>query len=522
MHEPEARSLVLLHLGWPRDRELVGDLLGESGADSLPTPAPAELRHMLAESRLDLILADTKGGRGQLDDLLQAIDACVEAGELPIVLLAEPEEVAGLSALVLRRPNALLLAKPVDPGQLRAAIGAGLRYRAGRRRERELLRQLSEANAELREADRKKDEFLAMLAHELRNPLSAIGNAAKLARRSQAQEHQEWSREVIEKHVASLSRMIDDLLDVSRITRGQIELRRQILDVLKVISQAIETVRPLVQERNHELTVSLSSSAPLWVEADPHRLEQVLVNLLNNAAKYTNTGGKIALTARREGDSVTVTVADNGTGIPPDRIPEMFQLFAQGDRSIARTEGGLGIGLTLVRNLVELHGGSVTARSGGLGKGSEFTVRLPAVKHAGIEPSAAARPGASEQPQKGARVLVVDDNEDSAKGMVRLLKVLGHEVETALDGPSAIEVARKQRPEFVLLDIGLPGMDGYQVAETLRAEGFTDATIIGVSGYGEEAARRRSHQAGFDHHLVKPVDYDRLVSLIRREHSEKG
>jgi signal transduction histidine kinase len=516
MGEPRGRPLVLLHLGWARDRELVANLLDAAGADSLPTPPGPELGRLLGESLLDLVLADTKGGRGALDDLLGALDACVQAGELPIVLLAEADEVAELAALVLWRPNAVLLAKPVDPGQLQAAVGAGLRYRAGRRRERELMRQLSEANTELREADRKKDEFLAMLAHELRNPLSAIGNATGLLRRSPIPEHQDWSREVIEKHVASLSRMIDDLLDVSRITHGKIELKRQSVDLVPVIAQAVETVRPLVERRDHELTVSYSSPAPMWVEADPHRLEQVLVNLLNNAAKYTEAGGRISLMARREADSIAVSVADNGVGILPERIPEMFGLFAQGDRSIARSEGGLGIGLTLVKNLVELHGGSITARSEGAGRGSEFTVRLPAAKRPDLEPPAET-PGADERPRRAARVLVVDDNEDSARGIARLLGILGHDVESAADGPSAIEIALRHRPEFVLLDIGLPGMDGYEVARRLRAEGFTEATIIGVSGYGEEASRRRSKEAGFAHHLVKPVDYNTLVALIGRE-----
>ncbi|QDV33723.1 ATP-binding protein [Tautonia plasticadhaerens] len=372
------------------------------------------------------------------------------------------------------------------------------------------------AEESLRESDRKKDEFLAMLAHELRNPLSAVGNAVQVVRRSQAPEHLEWAKDVIDKHVQSLTRMIDDLLDVSRITRGKIELKKETLDVLPVLGDAVETVRPLIDDRGHDLTIA-HSSHPMWVSADPQRLEQVVVNLLNNAAKYTEAGGKITLSARPDAGSVAITVADNGSGIPPEKIPEMFQLFAQGDRSIARTEGGLGIGLTLVKNLVEMHGGSVTARSDGVGKGSEFTVRLPAVGAPRAERPAKAA-GGVERPQTGARVLVVDDNEDSARGLVRLLTMLGHDVEAALDGPSAIEAALRHRPEFVLLDIGLPGMDGYEVAERLRAEGFTDATIIDVSGYGEEAARKRSRDAGFNHHLVKPVDYDRLVALIRREH----
>ncbi|MDB5350247.1 MAG: multi-sensor hybrid histidine kinase [Planctomycetota bacterium] len=371
----------------------------------------------------------------------------------------------------------------------------------------------SELYEALKENDRRKDEFLAMLAHELRNPLSAIGNAVQLMRRSLAHEHIEWAKDVIHKQVRSLSRMIDDLLDVSRITRRKIKLQKQTLEVPPVVSHAAETVRPLIEERGHMLVIS-HSSTPMWIEADPHRLEQVLVNLLNNAAKYTDSGGNITISTMPDGDSVAITVTDNGNGIPPEKIPQMFELFAQGDRSIARSEGGLGIGLTLVKSLVEMHDGSVTARSEGLGKGSEFTVRFPAVRPPKVEIRAES-PKQTGRPGKGSRVLVVDDNEDTARGLVKLLKILGHEVETAFDGPSAIELAQSQRPEFVLLDIGLPGMDGYQVAERLRAGGFADTVIIAVSGYGEEAARKRSLEAGINHHLVKPVDYDRVVELIR-------
>jgi PAS domain S-box-containing protein len=372
------------------------------------------------------------------------------------------------------------------------------------------------AEAALREDDRRKDEFLAMLAHELRNPLAAIANAVGVVRRSADREHAEWAREVVEKHVRSLSRLIDDLLDVSRITRGKIELRRRALDVVPVLARAAETVGPLVRGRGHTLTID-HPPGPLWVHADPDRLEQVLVNLLTNAAKYTDAGGRIALSARPEGDRIALAVEDNGSGIPPEKIPQMFELFAQGDRSIARSEGGLGIGLTLVKNLVELHGGSVAARSEGPGRGSEFTVRLPAVPAPSSSPSPDAnRPAPAAAPPRRARVLVVDDNEDSALGLARLLRLLGHDVEVAHDGPAALRAAGRARPDDVLLDIGLPGMDGYQVASRLRAEGFGETRIIAVSGYGEAAARRRSREAGFDHHLVKPVDHEALLALLGR------
>lgn len=366
----------------------------------------------------------------------------------------------------------------------------------------------------LRDADRGKDEFLAMLAHELRNPLSAIANASRVMTRSNDPDHWEWAKGVVEKQVGSLARMIDDLLDVSRITRGKIELRKEPLEILRVVDQAVETARPLISARRHQLAIP-NRPASLWVEADPQRLEQVIVNLLNNAAKYTDPGGKITLSIRAEEKTVAVAVRDNGQGIVPQRIQQMFDLFAQGDRTAARSEGGLGIGLTLVRRLVELHGGTVSATSDGLGKGSEFTVRIPILSTPSPPPPAS--PSRNVRLGGGLRVLIVDDNRDNAQGLASLLSIDGIEVETAFDGPSGIDAARRFRPDCVLLDIGLPIMDGYEVARRLRREGFADASIIAVSGYGDEAARIRSREAGFDHHLIKPIDYDQLLGILQNQ-----
>jgi len=375
-----------------------------------------------------------------------------------------------------------------------------------------LERELHKRVAELAEIGDRKDEFLAMLAHELRNPLAAITTAVQLSTMSGVQDQINWSMEVINRQVKHLTRLIDDLLDVSRITRGKVQLRKETIDAYPVINGALDAIRPLIEQRNHELIVSLQ--AGLRLDADPTRLEQILVNLLANAAKYTESGGTIWFTAGHEGNDIVIKVRDTGIGIPPEKLPKMFELFAQGDRSLARSEGGLGIGLTLVRSLAEMHGGSVTATSEGPGKGSEFIVRLPAV---------AAR--AEEMPRlpaktpqaiaHRARILVVDDNVDMVRGLVRLLELLGHDVQTAYDGPTAVEAARVHRPEFVLLDLGLPGMDGYQVATRLRQEqGSQDAVIIAVTGYGQEDDRCRSREAGFDHHLVKPIDHNVLVTLI--------
>jgi CheY-like chemotaxis protein len=369
------------------------------------------------------------------------------------------------------------------------------------------------AEHELREADRRKDEFLAMLAHELRNPLAAIGSAVEVVKGAGWDDTPGWAHDVIERQVRHLARLVDDLLDVSRVSRGKIELRPRVLELATVLDGAVQAVRPLADERGHALDASYPAEG-LRVKGDPTRLEQVVVNLLTNAIKYTESGGRIALSAGRDGQSVVVSVRDSGIGIPPEQISRMFDLFAQGDRSLARSEGGLGIGLTLLKALTEMHGGHVAARSEGRGRGSEFSVTLPATDEPADRQDSSPSPGLSAAGAR--RILVVDDNVDTANGMSRLLTRLGQHVHTAHDGPSALDEARMFQPEFVLLDIGLPGMDGYQVARRMRETGRTDAVIIAVSGYGREEDRRRSKDAGIDHHLVKPVDVEALVALIGR------
>jgi PAS domain S-box-containing protein len=365
----------------------------------------------------------------------------------------------------------------------------------------------------LRDNDRRKDEFLAMLAHELRNPLSAISNAVRLSRQSQvAEDALEWSKDVIERQTGKLARLIDDLLDVSRITRGKIQLKKELVDARRVLDSALDAVKPLMDERKHEVTV-WTDPRTLPLEADPIRLEQIFINLMTNAAKYTEAGGRISVTAEKKEGTLVFAVRDNGIGIHPDSLPTMFELFAQGERSIARSDGGLGIGLTIVRKLVEMHGGSVSGQSEGQNKGSVFTVRLPAADEHSVGKAAA--PVAPARRQRCSRILIVDDNADTLRGMAKLLKLLGHEVATAHDGPSGLEAARNFRPNVVLLDIGLPGMNGYEIAPLLRREEYGDKLrIIAISGYGQEEDRRRSREAGFDHHLVKPIDHDALLTLL--------
>jgi PAS domain S-box-containing protein len=370
------------------------------------------------------------------------------------------------------------------------------------------------AEEALREADRRKDEFLAMLSHELRTPLAPIRNGLHVLRLTGGPGPAATALEMMDRQMQHLTRLVDDLLDVARLTRGKIRLDRRPVDLAEVVTRAVEAARPLVEARQHELTVSLPAG-PLPLEADPLRLAQVLTNLLHNAAKFTPEGGRLTLSAVVAGAEVVVRVRDNGVGIPAAVLPHVFELFAQADQPLDRSEGGLGVGLTLARSLVEMHGGSVAAHSDGPGRGSEFVVRLPLREG----PGPGAGPAGEERgTAPGARrVLVVDDNRDAAESLAMLLRATGHEVRTAHAGPAALEAARAHRPEVVLLDIGLPGLDGYEVARRLRAEpGFKGALLVALTGYGQDEDRRRSQAAGFDLHLVKPVDLATLQDALSR------
>ncbi|HVY79913.1 MAG TPA: response regulator [Steroidobacteraceae bacterium] len=375
------------------------------------------------------------------------------------------------------------------------------------------------AEAALKEADRHKDEFLAVLAHELRNPLAPIRNAVEIMRRSSLSDPQlVWSRDVVERQVKHLTRLVDDLLDVSRITRGNINLSREPVAVSTIIARAIETIQPLIAEQRHELTVNVSDEV-LEVEGDLTRLTQVLGNLLNNAAKYTDPGGSIVVSAMRAGQDVEIRVRDNGIGIPPGLLPRLFQLFTQVDGAAHRAQGGLGIGLALVRQLVQMHGGSVTAYSDGPGKGSEFLIRLPLRARSGAPldtdfPPLATADGAA---RSGHCILLADDNQDALESLAALLQCDGHEVHTAGDGAQALEVAAQCRPHVVLLDIGMPKLDGYEVARRIRAEPWGKAAVlIALTGWGQDEDRRRSREVGFDSHLVKPLDPEALSTMLSR------
>jgi PAS domain S-box-containing protein len=374
-----------------------------------------------------------------------------------------------------------------------------------------------EMEVALKEADRRKDEFLATLAHELRNPLAPIRNGLQIMRLAGADSPAvEETRTLMERQVRHMVRLIDDLLDVSRITRGKVELRKERVELANVVRNAVETSGPLIDASRHELAMTLPAR-PIYVDADVTRLSQVFSNLLNNAAKYTEPGGDIALVVERRGAEAMVAVRDNGVGIPPEMLPRVFDLFTQVDRSPERLQGGLGIGLTLVKRLVELHGGSIEARSGGRGLGSEFVVRLPMAADPPPEGTIAKGDVGLETPAPGRRILVVDDNHDLARTLARLLTLMGHDTRTAHDGSEAVAAAEEYRPEVILLDIGLPVMNGHEVARTIRKQPWgRDILIVALTGWGQEGDRRRSKEAGIDRHLVKPVEPQTLRELLSR------
>jgi PAS domain S-box-containing protein len=378
-----------------------------------------------------------------------------------------------------------------------------------------------QAEEALKDVNRRKDEFLAMLAHELRNPLAPIRNAAQLLNvHSSGRPEIEWARAVIERQTKHLASLVDGLLDVSRMVSGQITLKKKAVELSEIVNDAVETSRPLIRLRKHHLTVQLPDE-PVLLEADVTRLSQVISNLLNNAAKYTDDGGQIRLDATVDNGVITIRVRDTGLGIDPQLLPHIFDLFTQAERTPDRSEGGLGIGLTLVKRLVELHKGSVEARSEGLGSGAEFIVRLPALARTGTQPveKVASRvPVAAPADARGLRILVVDDNVDAADSIAMLLSMEGHQTRAVNTARAALLAVPEFKPEVVLLDIGLPEMDGYEVARRLRAQNGTHRMrLVAVTGYGQPADRRRARAAGFDEHMVKPVepaalqDFQRIV-----------
>ncbi|MBA3459557.1 MAG: response regulator [Deltaproteobacteria bacterium] len=385
--------------------------------------------------------------------------------------------------------------------------------RAAEERQR-LLVSATQARVEAEAANRAKDEFLAMLGHELRNPLAPILTALELMKKRSDQGCLR-ERDVIERQVKHVVMLVNDLLDVSRIAQGKVELHRKPVKIADVIAKAIEACSPILEERRHELEVEIEPG--LVIDGDEARLCQVISNLLTNAAKYTDRNGQIHVEAMRVGDEVVIIVGDSGMGIAPDLLPTLFERFVQGTRTIDRSEGGLGLGLSIVQSLVALHGGTVSVRSEGIGRGSEFEVRFPALDAAALELSVRGPVEVELVPAGGRKVLIVDDNTDAAEMLAEALAAMGHETRVAFDGPSGLDAAAGFVPDIAFLDIGLPAMDGYELARKMRSElAAPSLRLVALTGYGQDSDRQRSAEAGFDSHMVKPIDISAVASTIKR------
>jgi signal transduction histidine kinase/CheY-like chemotaxis protein len=367
----------------------------------------------------------------------------------------------------------------------------------------------------LKEADRRKDEFLATLAHELRNPLAPLRNGLHVMKLAAGDAKAvEQARRMMERQLSQMVRLIDDLLDVSRITRGKLDLRKERVDLASVIQSAGEGSRPLIEASGHRLTIIVPSE-PIYLDADPTRLAQVFGNLLTNATKYTDKGGHIGLTAERHAGEVTVSVKDTGIGIAAEHLPRLFQMFSQVAPALERSQGGLGIGLSLVKGLVEMHGGRVEARSEGLGKGSEFVVHLPVLNDLPARPSTQAVGREDPATRRPKRILVADDNRDTVESLAILLRLQGHEVQAVHDGQEAVRAAERFQPDLALLDIGMPRLNGFDAARRIREQSWGKRMmLVAISGWGQEEDKQRATEAGFDYHLTKPVDPDALERLL--------
>jgi signal transduction histidine kinase len=426
--------------------------------------------------------------------------------DLPVLLLTRPGADSGTSRWALSAlGNVTLLERPVRVAALSSAVRSALRARKRQYLARTHL-------IEREQADRRKDEFLATLAHELRNPLAPIRNSVNVLRLSQSSHPAREVWDMMDRQINHMVRLVDDLMEVSRITHGTIELRKEPLDLAGVIAAAIETTRPFIDSAKHELKVILPPR-PVLVEGDSVRLAQVFSNLLNNAIKYTDPGGRISIAAGLENDLAVVTVSDSGIGIPAAALPNIFEMFVQVNAHDSRAQTGLGIGLTLVRRLIEMHGGSVEAHSAGAGKGSEFVVRLPLARENATGAQGAA--ATVRQVHGLPRVLVVDDNRDAGDSLGALLQMLGADVRVTHDGKGALDELAVFQPAAIFLDIGMPDMNGYDVAKVIRARpDAQDTVLIALTGWGQETDRRKSEASGFNHHLVKPADIGTLQAVL--------
>ncbi len=503
--------------GKPRDSRLAVDFLTDANVDARVCDNAdalfADMRHWDLGA---VVLADEALGPAELHELAALLPAQPPWSDLPVVLFSGRSGHSVDKLLVALGGNVTALERPVRSATLITAVRTALRARRRQYQLRDVLGRMAEATRKLEEQDRRKDEFLAMLGHELRNPLAAVLGAAYIMQHSRGSEVALRQPPIIERQARHLTRLVNDLLDVSRVTLGKITLERAQVDLRNVATRCVQTYQTSAGNQRHRLTLIVGPE-PVIVEGDLVRLEQVLSNLVTNAIKYTPAGGQIDVGVRHDPSTCegVMTVRDDGSGIDAELLPKIFDLFTQATPTLDRSRGGLGLGLSLVKSLVERHGGHVSADSRGLGKGSEFVVRLPLARLA--TPSAAATaPVATDG--DGMTVLVIEDNDDARETMAILLEMWGYDVDTAADGQEGLDKALASQPAVAIVDIGLPKLDGYEVARQIRARGrltTRSPRLIAVTGYGQPEDRRQALEAGFDHHLPKPVNADDLANLLR-------
>jgi len=516
----KAELRVLLFAPTGRDAELLASVLRDAEIDCERTDSWIGLEKQIEEGAAAIILAEETLEPAGVMRLRMLLKAQPLWSDLPILLLtARGADSPVIHTASLQMGNVTLLERPTRVPALISATRAALRARARQYQSRaqlmELERVANELNASdrlLREANARKDEFLATLAHELRNPLAPIRNALHVLRHKEPDEALRPLHDIIDRQVAQLNRLVDDLLEMSRISRGNIALHSETLDIASVLRSAIETSRPLIDAARHELKVVMPAQ-PLLVNGDAVRLGQVFANLLNNAAKYTPDGGTITISARTDGDDAIVTVIDTGLGIPSDMLESIFSMFTQVRASRDRAQGGLGIGLTLVKQLLELHNGRIQAHSDGVGSGSRFIVTLPLARESAAPGALEADAVRTEPPLPG--VLLVDDNRDAADTLAMVLRTHGAQVQTLYNGADVLSILVPHTRMVIIADLGMPGMDGYELARRIRSDSaYSEVRLIALSGWGQSSDRERAKAAGFDAHLIKPADIEALLVLL--------
>jgi two-component system, sensor histidine kinase len=519
----EADYRVLLLAPTRRDREATRQLLGRAGISSLAYDGQKSLKGEIESSVGAILMTDAAFADPNIDHLLGALSRQPAWSDIPVVLLCRTDPQSHAAEKVVNSlSNLTLLERPTSSRTLLSSIQAALRARARQYELRDKFEeirgtaaQLRATEAALREADQRKDLFLATLAHELRNPLAPIRTAAQiLASPKLGLPRLQWAQNVIHRQVGHMALLLDDLLDIARITQGKLELKKTRVTLTDVVESAVEAARPLIDSKQHQFTVTLPPEK-LSFEADELRLSQVLSNLLTNAAKYTDPAGHIALSGTVQNGTLRLSVKDDGIGLSSEALTRIFEMFSQVESAATRSEGGLGIGLALVKGLLDLHGGTIVARSDGPGHGSEFTVRLPLNDPPCLKPAELGGPPAATAAH---RVMVADDNKDAADSLAMLLELAGHEVRVARGGRAALSLAQTFRPDVAIIDIGMPDLNGYEVARQLRREPWgTGISLVALTGWGRDDDRQQASDAGFDRHITKPVDpetIDRLLTAL--------